>query len=129
MSWLREHMKISSGVTPYAYDVNRDAAQKRRFGDAMSTQLSRPDEGTKGKSTPLVETVVEGELLGESYRAQRDETLAFSRVSDSLDSEFVVDYSKGDFRSTHAIEQYRAHRASGDMPQNTMQGQQIDLYV
>ncbi len=123
-------MKISSGVTPYTYDMNRDAAHKRRFGDIVSTQPSRPDnEGTKGKSAPLVETVMEGELLGQSYRAQRDEALKFSQVTDSPDDEFVVDYGGGGLRSTHAIEQYRAHRVSGDLSQNAMQGRQIDLYV
>jgi len=128
-------MKISSGVTSYVYDLNRDAAQKRRFDDVTSTpQQSRlvDDKAIKAKekSATLVETVVEGEVLNQSpYDLQSDETLRYSQVSQSAEAGFVENNERMGFKTAHALEQYRAHFISDEFSQNSLQGRQIDLYV
>lgn len=124
-------MRISSGVTSYLYDANRQAVQRRGPDElASDTQKTQLLEGQREeKINPPVEQVVEGEVIDGYYDAQADNVLKFSQTHPHEEDQEAFPQDRLSSKANHALTQYQAIDLVEDPMSVLMQGQRIDFYV
>lgn len=129
-------MRVSSSPIAYLYDVQRDAAAKRRAAESQQEfDQSRLTSETASEETsfPPTEKIVEGELLGNRYNRAAEEVLQFRQANfhraDTSSSPDDYEQSLG-AKARYALTQYQAHETNSAGSWGTgMSGNQLDLFV
>ena len=126
-------MKVSSGLTSYIYDKQRDAAQKRQPEDVNAFErqhrLIEGDHSVTENSHPPVEQTVEGEWLGDFYDTSYEDVLKNNHAHFQQEDEVNYNGQNPSFRAGQAIEQYQAYAQTSDREYEAIRGRQIDFYV
>ena len=126
-------MKVSSSLTSYIYDKQKDAAQKRQPEDVNAyerqNRLIEGDPSAAENSHPPVEQVVEGEWLGDFYDTSYEDVLKNNHAHFQQEDDVSYNEQNQSFRVGQAIEQYQNYAQTDDRENDAVRGRQIDFYV